>query len=274
MLLSGSADVNVLPLDRALEVTAKDDSFIIVANPVRKLLFALIGRNSIKTVNDLRGKTVAVSQIGDATYTYALRLLNRFGIGPHDVHILTAGTGSRAAALETGIADATMLSAPAYFKFEKAGYTNVANAIDYDDITIPSVLLLRKKRVISDPRLPERLLRSHAFATQRFYDDKPFAVHAFLAHDKQEYSDVERAYDEYRRREAFDRVAYISAEAMDSLITTSLDPSQSAFVRAFDYRRIIDNSDVDQLIQTGFYRELFGKQIQVEEQREERLAFR
>ena len=48
----------------------------------------------------------------------------------------------RAAALISGRADATLLTAPNYFRLEEQGYKNLANLADHDDIYAATTYLL------------------------------------------------------------------------------------------------------------------------------------
>jgi hypothetical protein len=45
-------------------------------------------------------------------------------------------------------------------------------------------------------------------------------------------------------------------------------------MRAFDFRKVIDNSLVDRLVREGFFEKLFGPEIKAEEERAAKLAFR
>ena len=90
-----------------------------------------------------------------------------------------------------------MITAPVYFKIEQQGYSNLGNISDYDDIYAPSVYLFKKTTVAANPKLPELLMKAHAEAIKRFYEDKAFAVKAYLAWDKQDPAELERTYDHY-----------------------------------------------------------------------------
>ena len=65
----------------------------------------------------------------------------------------------RAAALVSGRADATMLTAPAYFKLEEQGYKTLANLAEHPDIFASTAYMMKKSVVAADPKLPEKLIR-------------------------------------------------------------------------------------------------------------------
>ena len=121
--------------------------------------------------------------------------------------------------------------------------------------------------------LAEAIIKAHAEAIQRFYTDKAFAVQAYLAFDKQPEADVNRIYDIYSKGQIFDRVPYVLAPAVKSIVTQQVDPRLAADLKAFDYKRVIDNSTVDRLVKEGFFEQLFGATVKTEEQQRAKIAF-
>lgn len=273
MLVSGEADVNVLPLQRAMEIASKEDSFVALGSPLGKWLFALIGRSEVPSVPGLRGRRLGVAQIGDATYNYALALLARFGLTVRDVQLVVTGADGRIPALVSGRVDATMLSAPAYFRLERSGYRSLANIADYDDIHTPNVLLFKRSTVEKRRDLPELLVKAHAEAVKRFYDDREFSIRAHLVYDKQDVKDLGRVYDTYRRTNALERVPYVLADAIKFVIETSGDSMVSARLKAHDYSSLIDNTTVAHLVDHRFFEQLFGPQIKSEQNVKSTQAF-
>jgi hypothetical protein len=170
--------------------------------------------------------------------------------------------------------DATMITAPVYFKLEQEGYKNLGNISDYDDIYAPSVYLFKKSTVAANPKLPELLIKAHAEAIKRFYDDKAFALKAYLTWDKQDPADLERVYDHYAKVNTYERVPYIPAPAVQYILDHPADQQTGAQLRAFDFRKVIDNSLVERLVREGFFENLFGAGIKAEEDRKAKLAYR
>src|SRR5258708_7625209 len=94
-----------------------------------------------------------------------------------DVECTPVGTDvtGRAAALQTNRADATLLTAPNYFRLEEAGYKVLANLADRE-VYAATVYLFARKALTANPKLGESIIKAHAEAIKRFYDDKAFAV--------------------------------------------------------------------------------------------------
>src|SRR3984885_14324285 len=200
MVISGEAVMTNYPLEQALLAGSKGGSLVILGSPFRKSLFALMADKSIGSVRDLRGKRIGVSQIGDAPYNYAVGLLGKFGLTPRDVQWVPIGTdvNGRAAALIGGRVDATMITAPVYFKLEEKGFKSLANTSDYDEIYAPTVYVFRKTTLAANPKLAELFLKAHAEAIKRLYDDKAFAVKTYLKYNpSDDPADVEQVYDRY-----------------------------------------------------------------------------
>jgi ABC-type nitrate/sulfonate/bicarbonate transport system substrate-binding protein len=276
MIVSGEAVMTAYTLEQAMQASSKDASLIAFGSPFKKSLFALMAQKKIGSVRALKGKTIGVSQIGDAPYNYTVGLIAKAGLTPRDVEWIPVGAdvSARAAALQSGRVDATMLTAPVYFKFDEQGYKNLGNISDYDDIYAPSVYLFKKATVAANPKLPELLIKAHAEAIKRFYDDKAFALKAYLAWDKQEPAELEKVYDHYAQVNTYERVPYIPAAAVKYVLDHPSDAQLAAQLRAFDFRKVIDNSIVDRLVKESFFEQLFGPGIKTEEENKAKLAFR
>ena len=276
MLVSGDAVMTAYTLEQAMIASSKDGSLIAIGSPYKKSLFALMAQKNFGNIRELKGKHIGVSQIGDAPYNYTIGLLAKVGIKARDVEWVPLGSdvNARGAALVSGRVDATMLTAPAYFKLEKAGFKNLGNISDHDDIYAPSVYLFKKATITANPKLPERLMKAHAEAIKRFYDDKAFAVQSYIKYDKQDQADVERVYDAYVKTSNYERVPYLPAAAVKYVLDHPADENLAAQMRAFDFHKVIDNSLVDRLVKEGFFEKLFGPEIKSEEERKAKIAYR
>ncbi len=276
MLVSGEAVMTNYTLEQALQAASKDSSLVAVGSGFRKGLWALMASKNIASVRDLKGKRIGISQIGDAPFNYTAAVLAKSGIAPRDVQWVTLGTdvNGRAAALTGDRVDATLLTSPAYFKLEEMGFKTLANLTDYDDIYAPTVYLFKKSAIAANPKLPELLIKAQAEAIKRYYDDKAFAVKAYLPYDSQSAADIERQYDFYKKTNTYERVPYISAASVRFVINQQADPQVAAQLKSFDFRKVIDNSVLDRLVKEGFFEQLFGASVKAEEQSKAQAAFR
>jgi ABC-type nitrate/sulfonate/bicarbonate transport system substrate-binding protein len=276
MVVSGQAAMTNYPLEQAMIAASRDGSLVMIGSPYRKSLFALMAGKDMRTVHDLKGKRLGVSQMGDAPYNYAVGLLAKFGLTPRDVQWIPIGTdvNGRAAALASGRVDATMLTAPVYFRLEAQGYKSLANTSDYDDIYAPTVYLFKKSLVAANPGLPALLIKVHTEAIKRFYEDKAFALKAYLKFTPEDPTDLERVYDRYAMTNTFERVPYLLTPAVQYMIDHPVDEQVGAQMKKFDFHTVVDNTPVDRLVREGFFEKLFGPGIKAEEDRKSKQAYR
>jgi len=276
MVVSSEAVMTNYPLEQAMLAASKDASLAIVGSPFRKSLFALMAAKNFSKVGELKGKRFGVSQLGDAPYNYAVGLLAKSGLTPRDVQWVPIGSdvNGRAAALVGGRVDATMITAPVYFKLEQQGFKALANTSDYDDIYAPTVYVFKKSTLSSNPKLAESLIKAHTEAIQRFYSDKAFALKSYLKYMPDDPADLEKVYDRYAKIGTFERVPFLSAAAVQYMIDHPVDEQAAAQMKKFDFRQVIDNSFVERLVREGYFEKLFGAGIKDEETRKAKLAFR
>jgi ABC-type nitrate/sulfonate/bicarbonate transport system substrate-binding protein len=138
----------------------------------------VVARPEIRTIDDLRGKTIAVSRL-KAISDLAARLgAERMGLKP-DVDVMTRGTGGNAesfAALEGGTVAAASVSVPTVFEARKRGYHDL---IDVTAMRIPfgnGTLGATKTMLNARLDVAERVLKATAQATSRLKTDREFAA--------------------------------------------------------------------------------------------------
>ncbi len=276
MLVSDQAQEANYSLEQSMQASLKDSNFVMMGSSLNKALFALIARKDLRDIRQVKGKRVAVGQIGDAPYNYTVALLGKYGIGVRDVEWVPVGTdvSGRAAALQGGRADATLLTAPNYFRLEEAGYKNLANLADHDDIYAATVYLFRRSTIAANPKLPEQIIKAQTEAIKRFYDDKAFAIKAYITYDKQPEADVSQIYDRYVKGNLLERVPYVLAGAIKSVVAQQVDEQIAVPMRAFDFHKVVDNSLIDRLVKERYFEQVFGPGIKAEEEKKSKLAFR
>lgn len=276
MIVSGDAAMTNSSMEQALQASSRDpESLVMMGSTLNRGTFVLMGSKTVASVKDLKAKRLAVSQIGDAPYNYTLAVLKKFGLNARDVQWIPVGTdaNARAVALTGERADATLLTAPAYFRLEEQGFKRLAAMADYNDIYASTVYLFTKKAVAANPKLPELLIKAHAEAVKRFYDDKAFAVKAYLVYDKQTPADMERVYDSLATTNSLERVPYVMDAAVKSILQQA-NEQQATQVKPFDVKKVVDNSVVERLVKEGFFEKTFGSSIKAEQDRKAKQAFK
>ena len=121
------------------------------------LTTAIIARPELKTVQDLRGKTIGLNSIGGGLESTVRLMLKHYGLDPDkDVKFLaTGGAETRFAALKQGLTVATAGSTPMDYIGKKMGYVVLARA--YDLFSYPNTGLVASVKSIKEN--PDRLKR-------------------------------------------------------------------------------------------------------------------
>ena len=102
--------------------------------------YTLLAKPAIKSIKELKGKTVSVGGAKDITRIFFERMLAPSGVDPKEVDLIFAGaTSARLAALQSGAADAAILTAPYNFHAEAAGFSNLGLASEVVDLPFSGV---------------------------------------------------------------------------------------------------------------------------------------
>jgi ABC-type nitrate/sulfonate/bicarbonate transport system substrate-binding protein len=276
MVVSNEAQATNYPMEQAMQAASLDGSLVIMGSPMNRGLFAMMTKNDVKSVKDLKGKRFGVSQLGDPPYNFALAILGQNGLSARDVQWIPLGTdgNGRVAALVSGRIDATMIPPPAYFKLEGQGFKEIANLADYQDLYAPMAYVFKKSVIAANPKLPELLIKAQAEGIKRYYEDKAMAVKAYAVYDPQTPADVERLYDHDRKAESYERVPYVLAPAVQWIVEHQADAQVGARLKAYDFHKVIDNSVVERLVKEHFFESLFGPSVKAEEDRKAKMAFK
>ena len=115
----------------------------------------------IRTIPELRGKTIGVTRFGSSTHFAAVAMLASAGLQPTDAVILqTGGLGESLAALLSLQADAVMLAPPQNLEARKAGFHQVAVLSELGEYGLfPETGVLAREAGLREPRRREIAVR-------------------------------------------------------------------------------------------------------------------
>jgi NitT/TauT family transport system substrate-binding protein len=122
-------------------------------------MFWLFAKPEIRSIGDLKGKKVGISSLGSGPDSILRDVLKKQGI-ERDVLILPVGSGTaRFYALQAGSVDAAMLSIPAIFMAQDAGYRELVSFVDQDIVELQGSILAPAELLESEPALAEKFVR-------------------------------------------------------------------------------------------------------------------
>jgi NitT/TauT family transport system substrate-binding protein len=107
----------------------------------------------MKSVNDLKGRTVGVTRFGTSTHFAALSMLRSAGLKPSDVVFVQIGGSAEAiAGLVSGRVDAAMLGYPASEVALKKGFTQLSHLAKTENGAFPTTAIVVRESWLKDTK--------------------------------------------------------------------------------------------------------------------------
>jgi ABC-type nitrate/sulfonate/bicarbonate transport system substrate-binding protein len=218
--------------------------------------FSVYARPEIKTVSDLRGKTIGVMTKGASSDHAATALIRQHGMRPgEDVKFLyLGGVREVLAALDKGIIPAGVISAPTTLIARRMGYKELVNIAHLKLPYIHNGVVTRRALVRQNPELVKSFLKAYVAAIKITRDEPEVAKKAlarFLA--TKDTAVIEEAYDSYRS--LFPKIPYMTEDAIRSVLAVT-DHPKAAKANPKDF---FDNHFLKELEDSGFIQELYSK---------------
>ena len=170
----------------------------IVINAVNQPPYAVYAKPAIKSIADLKGKTVSIGGIKDVTLIYMEAFIASAGLKAADLDFVYAkATQDRLAALMSGGADAAILYPPATFRAAAAGYTDLGDIETYLKDFPFTVWAANTEWAAKNRDALLSYVRAYARAVHWLYDtkNKDQAVDILVKYSKQDRKDTADTYD-------------------------------------------------------------------------------
>jgi NitT/TauT family transport system substrate-binding protein len=171
----------------------------IVAGFLDNWPMTLIAQPEVKTLKDLRGKTLGISSFGATPDVAARMMIKQAGIDPEkDIKILALGSdAARLTALKQRLVDVVVISPPADTLMEKQGYKILARA--YELFSFPYLGLGTHTRKIKEkPDEIRRVLKATIRANRFIRDNRDEAARTLIGWGKVEPEFAYASYDALR----------------------------------------------------------------------------
>ena len=171
----------------------------IVAGFLDNWPMTLIAQPEVKTLKDLRGKTLGISSFGATPDVAARMMIKQAGIDPEkEIKVLALGSdAARMTALMQRVVDVVVMSPPADTQLEKQGYKILARA--YELFNFPYLGLGTNTRKIKEkPQEIRRVIKAAVRANRFIRDNREEAVRTFMSWGKVEREFAYASYDALR----------------------------------------------------------------------------
>ncbi len=221
-LAAGSYDIapsaGMVDPVRAIEKGAPE---AIVRIVIQAPPYALLAKPGIKTMAQLKGKTIMIGGAKDITRIFVERMLAPNGVKPSDYDMLFAGaTSARFAALQSGAVDAAILTVPFNFYAETAGFTNLGFTFDYLPDMPFAGMAVNRHWATANPQRVEKFLDVYLKSIAWFTDvkNRGEAVRMMVETSKLNQADVAKAYDFLHDKNLFEPTGKVSKAKLGTVI--------------------------------------------------------
>jgi NitT/TauT family transport system substrate-binding protein len=225
---------------------------VMVACYLNSLPYELVVHDSIKSAEDLKGKSIGVSRLGSASDVAARALIRGLGLEPDkQVPIIQVGGPSeRAAAFRTGRI-AGFASPPGIIHLTKGmPFRILISTADFEKrFDFPYICAITTKSYLSHQReTVKKVLLAHIEATQFFKTHKEESKKIVSKYSRQTNETyLEAAYTASAK--LYDRVPLVTRAGVETQIKEALSRKPGAQLRFED---LVDESIVRELEQSGF----------------------
>jgi len=228
---------------------------------VTSLNYVLMGKGGIKTAEQLKGGTIAISRFGSATDSIARFALRRIGLTPgKDVTIVQVGSGpDRMNAILTGKVTAAVINPPSSFLAEKRGLAVVADVAKMGLVFQHTGAVTTKKFIREQPDIVRRYVKSHVEAVHRMWTDKEATIRAlgrFMGSglDRQI---LEKSRENVLTEAMYPKKQYPSLEGLKTVLDELAERDPRA--KGAKPEQFVDASFIRELDQSGFIDALYKK---------------
>jgi NitT/TauT family transport system substrate-binding protein len=257
VLVAGDVDIASLGGGPAMAASLSGADLKVIGNNVNKLIFSLHTKPEVKSIDELRGKRIAVSRFGSAADIAARHALRKFNLDPQkDVILMQLGTMSNMfGALKSGAVEASMVSPPTQFMSEKVGFKELVSVTDMDlaypnpAMAVPGELIRKK------PDLIDRFMRAYVRAIHRARNDKESTVKTLAKYTT--ITDtvlLNRTYEFYLNK-VLERAPYINMQGMQNALDDVARTVPSA--KNAKPEQFVDLRFLDRLEKSGLLKELY-----------------
>ena len=185
LLMSGQADIVIAGAVAILRGIARGAPVVVVSGHLNRMSYALMTGKGLKTVADLKGKTIGITGIGGMGEFTVVESLRRHGlVKDRDFSVLNieGGPAARIAALKTGKVQAVPLTPGQRVQAEGDGFTMLLDT--RETLTeIPSTIVASTREFAgSNPDKAVRFLKALDEANDLIHRDKDRAVALGIRH--------------------------------------------------------------------------------------------
>jgi NitT/TauT family transport system substrate-binding protein len=254
MLLSG--DSQFLFSTGALAVTAnlQGSDISMITGGFNLFAFKVVGRPEIKTLQDLKGRKISISQFGSATDFAVQAALERYGVDPKQVTVLQlGGSTNRLTAMTNGSTDASLFTEPYASMAIKRHKMNLLLDMAEAGMAYPQSCLMVKRSYLDANREKAtnfvKAIVEGMYIAKRNRESTIQAIKKYIRADDEVYG---IGYDYFLGKHAEGLVVMPDRKGVELVIAQTAKTNAKAKGQTIDSLRVLDPSILDELKKSGF----------------------
>jgi ABC-type nitrate/sulfonate/bicarbonate transport system substrate-binding protein len=255
--VAGDVDIASLGGGPVMAAVLSGADLKIIGNNVNKLIFSVHTKPEVKSMEELRGKRIAVSRFGSSSDVAARHALRKFNVDPQkDVILMQLGSMSNMfGALKSGAVEASMVSPPTQFLSEKLGFKELLSVTDMDLAYPNPGMAVSGDLIRRRPDIIDRFMRAYVRAIHRARADRDSTIKTLA-----KYTTVtdgvllSKTYDFYMTK-VLERAPYINMHGMQN----ALDDVARTVAAAKNAKpeQFVDVRFLDRIEKSGLLKELY-----------------
>ena len=252
-LVAGDTPITQMAGAGAVNSALAGSDTVLLVGGVTSLNYYLMAQSHIKTPEQLKGGSVAISRFGAASDFIARFALTKIGLTPgKDVTLVQIGsTSARMDATLTGRVQATVINPPASFIAEKRGMTTLADLPKLGMVYQHTSAVTTRKYIRQHPDIVRRYVKSQVEAVHRIYTDKETSIKVLSKYFGRgvEREILEKTWENLLNDAVLPRKQYPSLEGIKTILDTEAkgkpgkpeDFVDMTFIRELDKSGYIDS---------------------------------
>jgi NitT/TauT family transport system substrate-binding protein len=260
-LVSGDVPITQVSGPGLVNSVMAGSDTVFVAAGMTSLNYVLMGKPGLKSAEQLKGGTLAISRFGSATDSIARFALRKIGMAPgKDVTLMQVGSGpERLNALLTGRVSGAVINPPSSFIAEKRGLAVIADVAQMGLVFQHTGPATTRRFIKEHPETVRRYVRSHVEAVHKMWTDKEASVRTLGKYmgSGVERDILEKSRDNVLTEALFPKKQYPSLEGLKTVLDEIGERDPRA--KTAKPEQFVDLTFIRELDQSGFTDGLYKK---------------
>jgi len=257
-MLGGDLPISAAAGSAAVDASLGGADIVMVGSLVKVPAFYIMALPDIKTIEELRGKSVGVTRFGSSTDFTMRYVLRKAGLEPgRDVTMIQTGDLFAAAAmLRTRAIVAAPFSSPTNLRAEEAGAKVLLNMGKAGVYFPHDAFMARRSFVNVNEDLVRRFLKGYSEGVYRLYSDPVFSKRAIGKYARATDARTLDAVYQYAV-DYVDKIPYNTREGIQEVLNQAAPRNPKA--KTASPENFYDDRFIKELETAGFYKQLWGK---------------